>query len=67
MTAKEWGEDSEAAKAQRHARGEFTLAKRLAGPIAPPRQRTADEVLQLRKELRETFGLDDNDHDEGPN
>lgn len=63
-TAKEWLETSEAAKAQRHATGDFTIAELMSGEPSAPRQRTADEILKLRKQLRETFGLDDADRDE---
>ena len=57
-------ETSEAAKAQRHATGDFTIAALMSGGPSAPRQRTADEILQLRKQLRETFGLDDADRNE---
>jgi hypothetical protein len=66
MTAQGWSKNNEAAKAERHARGDLTIAERLSRESAPARQRTADEILQLRKELRETFGLDDDNQDEKP-
>jgi hypothetical protein len=66
MTAKDWSTNSEAAKARRHARGDLTIAELLSREPVPVRQRTADEILQLRRELRETFGLNDRKQDETP-
>lgn len=58
--AKEWFDQCEAARTERHARGDFTLAEVLSRRQLPPkRQRTADEIADIRRELRRTFGLEE--------
>lgn len=55
----EWIEKSAADRAARHARGDFTIAELMPDRSPPKRQRTAAEILAVRKQLREAFGLDD--------
>lgn len=57
-TSKEWVENSEAARAARHARGDLTMSELMADQSSPKHQRTPEEVLAVRKQLREAFGLE---------
>lgn len=58
-TSTEWIEKSAADRAARHARGEFTIAELMPDRSTPKRQRTPDEILAVRKRLREAYGLDE--------
>lgn len=57
-TSNEWIEKSETARAARHARGDLTMGELMPDRSSPKHQRTPDEILAIRKQLREAFGLE---------
>jgi hypothetical protein len=57
-TSKEWVEKSESARAARHARGDLTMAELMPDRSSSKHQRTPEEVLAVRKQLRGAFDLE---------